>query len=113
LKGEATVMVEWSWRVELKRSIEAGSWSSDARLERALAGLKGRRLLALSTEGRLPELVVTLSAGRWLHAFMTAEGQPSWTVFLTDESWLTVANGVTVHDTQNRRLAARAKGGAT
>jgi hypothetical protein len=52
-------------------------------------------------EGRLPELVIALSGGLWVHAFNTAEGQPQWTVFLPDESWLRVDGGRLVHNTQN------------
>jgi hypothetical protein len=52
--------------------------------------------------GRLPELVLGLSDGRWIHSFMTADGQPAWTVFLPGGGWLTVERGGIVHETQNR-----------
>ena len=96
-------MIEWSWRVERARSIEAGSWSTDRRIDGAVSRLRGPRVTELAVTGRLPELVVGLSDGRWVHSFMTAEGQPEWALFLPDGSWLTVERGRLVHDVQNQR----------
>src|SRR5438876_8451243 len=78
-KGEATAMIEWSWRIEGARSLEFGSWSSERRIN---AGI--RRLADITVAGRLPELVLALTGGRWVHSFMTADGQPEWVVFLRD-----------------------------
>jgi len=103
LKGAATVMIEWSWRVERPRSIAFGSWSTDRRMDFGVARLQGRRVAGVTVEGRLPELVMALSGGVWVHAFSTVEGQPRWTVFLPDGSWLTVAGGLLVRNTQNAR----------
>jgi hypothetical protein len=102
-KGEAGVMLEWSWRVEGARSIQVGSWSSDRRIDTGIAALTSRHVIDIRVEGRLPELIVGLSVGRWLRSFMTAEGQPAWTVFLRDGSWLTVERGRMIHNTQNHR----------
>ncbi len=106
MKGEGTIMIQWSWRVERARSIEVGSWSTDARIDSGIARLGGLQVVALAVDGRLPELIVGLSDGCWLRSFMTAEGQPEWTVFLPDESWLTVERGRIVHDTQNQVRSA-------
>jgi hypothetical protein len=103
-RGEFGVMLEWSWRVERARSIEAGSWSTDRRIDTAVARLRGPRVIELAVTGRLPELVLALSDGRWVHSFMTAEGQPEWTLFLPDGSWLTVERGRIIHDVQNQQL---------
>jgi len=102
-RGEFGIMLEWSWRVERARSIEAGSWSTERRIDTAVARLRGPRVTAVSVTGRLPELVVGLSDGKWVHSFMTAEGQPAWTLFLPDGSWLTVERGRIIHDVQNQR----------
>jgi hypothetical protein len=103
LRGEAGVMIEWSWRVERPRSIAFGSWSTDRRMGFGIARLEGHRVEGITVEGRLPELVIALSGGLWVHAFNTAEGQPEWTVFLPDGSWLRVDGGRLVHNTQNAR----------
>lgn len=102
-KGEAGAMIEWSWRVERARSIEVGSWSTEQRLDAGISRLIGPRVADVSVTGRLPELLVGLSDGRWVHSFMTAEGQPSWTVFLPDGSWLTVERGMLIHDDRTRQ----------
>jgi len=94
-------MIEWSWRLEGRRSINAGSWSSERGITIGVRSLKGRHLIGIAVVGRLPELVLQLSGGLWLHSFMTAEGQPEWAVFLRDGSWVTVEAGRLIHDTQN------------
>jgi hypothetical protein len=48
---------------------------------------------SVSILGELPELRVAFDDGRALQAFTTVEGQPEWTVFLRDGSWLRVTRG--------------------
>ena len=91
--GEATLMLEWSWRVESSRTIRFGSWSPEARITRGVRALEGRVVAEVAVAGRIPELVVTLDGGRWVHTFMTAEGQPAWALRLQDDSWLKVRRG--------------------
>jgi hypothetical protein len=91
--GEASLMLEWSWRVESPRAIQFGSWSIEARITRGVASLQGCTIMDVQLEGRLPELVLTLDGKRWLHTFMTAEGQPAWDIRLQDGAWLVVERG--------------------
>lgn len=97
LKGQASVMIEWEWRVESQRAIRFGAASSTRRMESQLQTLVGRRVLGMTTRGRLPELSVELSGGLWMNSFALAERQPSWAVFLTDGSWLCVERGTLRH----------------
>ena len=76
-------------------------------MDAGIAKLTGLRILGLTVDGRLPELVIALSGGRWLHSFMTEQGQPDWTVFLRDGSWVNVVSGLVVHDTQNQKVGQR------
>jgi hypothetical protein len=92
-RGEATVMVEWDWRVEGTRSIRFGSSSGDRKLNRGIAALAGPAVVSIAVEGRLPELAVTLADGRELRSCAAVEGQPRWTVFLLDRSWVCVERG--------------------
>ena len=62
-KGEATVMIEWSWRIERPRSIESGSWSSERRINGGIKRLTGSRISGITIAGRLPELVLALTGG--------------------------------------------------
>jgi|SRR5581483_135726 len=83
-KGEAGVMIEWSWRVEKPQSIWFGSWSGNRKITNNLSVLQGHSVVDITVEGRLPELVIRLSGGIWVHSFTTVEGQPQWCLFLRD-----------------------------
>jgi hypothetical protein len=92
-EGEVSLMLEWSWRVESPGAIQFGSWSTNPRITRGVASLQGHTILGVELEGRLPELVLTLDRKRWLHTFMTAEGQPVWAIRMPDQAWLGVNRG--------------------
>jgi hypothetical protein len=102
-RGEAGVIIQWSWRVEGARSVVFGSWSSDRKMNDGIESLVGRKLQHISLVGRLPEISIELSGKRWLHSFMTADGQPKWCVFLQDGSWLCVRRGCVVREHPKRK----------
>lgn len=79
-EGDFTLMIEWSWRVERPRSILIGSWSSDRRWPLVFERMSGTTVTAVEFQGHLPEIVVSLSNGLRVAAFMTAEGQPAWSL---------------------------------
>jgi len=80
-EGEIGLMVEWSWRIEEKRSILCGSWSDEELWTSNFSRLLGQRIVDVSTFGRLPEIMLSLSDGIHIASFMTAEGDPAWTLF--------------------------------
>ena len=80
-QGELTVMIEWSWRIESADEIVCGSWSDEDGWEDAFQSLIGREVQDVSLYGRLPELSIALVGGLYVASFMTAEGQPEWTIF--------------------------------
>jgi hypothetical protein len=80
--GEATLMIEWSWRIERPRSILCGSWSDERKWKKALDQLVGHTVISVQCFGRLPEISVGLSNGLYVVSAMTAEGQPSWALIL-------------------------------
>jgi hypothetical protein len=88
-RGEATAMLEWSWRVEKAKSVMFGSFSGERKIARGLLSLVGRKVLDVTAEGRLPEVVIHLSGGAWIHSFTTVEGHPQWTLFLPGNICLT------------------------
>ena len=92
-RGAVTLMLEWSWRVESPRTVLFGSWSGERRITRGVRSLQGRVVTDVAVAGRLPELVLSLDGGRWVHTFMTAEGQPAWYIRLRDDSWIKVLRG--------------------
>ncbi len=104
VRGQYGIMIEWSWRVEHPQSIYFGSWSTDQIINNRLNGLKDKTILALEIEGRLPELVVQLSGGLWVHSFATSEGQPEWCLFLnrkrSPHKWLKSERGRLLKETK-------------
>ena len=82
LHGEATLMIEWSWRIERPRSILCGSWSDERRWAKAFNQLLNSTVTEVQCFARLPEISVGLSNGLHVVSLMTAEGQPSWALIL-------------------------------
>jgi len=80
-RGEMGVMVESSWRIEGRRSILCGSGSGERPRRRAFALLDGAEVRGASLFGRLPEIEVEFSNRARLRSFMTAAGDPMWTLF--------------------------------
>jgi hypothetical protein len=94
--GQMGLMIEWSWRIERPRSILCGSFSDESKWPGAFKRLLGATVSEVGTFGRLPELAVGLSNGLFVVSFMTAEGQPEWTLIdrrLPDACWLAVRGG--------------------
>lgn len=79
-EGELTLMIEWSWRVERPQSILGGSWSSVGKWPGMFKQIIGATVESVQIFGRLPEISVGLSNGLHVVSFMTAEGQPEWSV---------------------------------
>lgn len=95
-QGELSLMIQWSWRIENATTILCGSWSEEPRWEPTFDLLRNKRVVELSVVGRLPEIVVGLSEGLWVSSFMTAEGDPQWSLFDRRSStvrWLCVRDG--------------------
>ncbi len=86
-------MLEHHWRVEKGNTIWFSSRSCVTKREKGLASLKGKLVRSLSTEGRLPELVVELSDDTWVKSFGLEEEHPTWTVFLKKGSWISSQSG--------------------
>jgi hypothetical protein len=80
-RGEFTLMIERSWRIEDSTKIVCGSWSDEELWLPELERLRGLTLTEVQLFGRLPEIAITLSNGRHLLSFATAEGDPEWTFF--------------------------------
>lgn len=74
-------MIEWSWRIEDEGSILCGSWSDEENWGDVFTALTGREVRDITIFGRLPELSIALAGGYYVASFMTADGQPAWTIF--------------------------------
>ncbi|MBJ6134643.1 hypothetical protein JAU75_17515 [Ochrobactrum sp. Q0168] len=99
--GEFTIMFEWSWRIESQTAILTGSSSDEKEWETIFKSIIGQTVSDITLFGRLPELSITLSGDRYLVSFITADGQPAWTLFRrgdddTNFPAISVADGVIV-----------------
>jgi len=74
-------MIQWSWRIEGTVSILCGSWSQEHLWEPTFDLLHNKVVVELSVVGRLPEIVVALTESLSVASFMTAEGDPQWSMF--------------------------------
>jgi hypothetical protein len=95
-EGEMGLMIVGSWRIEGRRSILCGSCSDEERWPRAFACLTKASVAGATTFGRLPEIGLELSSGLHVVSLMTAQRQPSWTLFDNHgerSRWLTVEHG--------------------
>lgn len=79
--GEMSLMIPWSWRIEGRRLVLCGSWSEERKWARALALVRGAKVAKTTLFGHLPEIKLSLSNDIRVLSFMTAEGDPQWTLF--------------------------------
>ena len=103
--GQYGVMIEWSWRIERPKSIYFGSWSTVKVIDNRLMNLKDKTIEKIEVSGRLPELIIKLSGGLWIHSFMMAEGQTQWCLFLDRKTvphqWLKSEYGRLFKESEN------------
>ncbi|WP_157133094.1 hypothetical protein [Roseobacter sp. SK209-2-6] len=87
-RGVWGVMIEWSWRIDGKKSIICGSWSDEEDWQRGFSVIGGQSVSGISLLGKLPEIQIDFANGASCTSFMTEKGQPSWAIFdrTTDES---------------------------
>jgi hypothetical protein len=91
-KGELTIMIEWSWRIENLNKIIFGSFSEPKDIPIQLENLKGLTIKSIFFQSRLPEVVVELSGNTWVCSFSTVEGDPEWAL-ITPGKTLLSSNG--------------------
>jgi hypothetical protein len=95
-RGELGLMIQWSWRIENAASILCGSWSEEPLWEPTFGLLSTKVVTEVSVVGRLPEIVIGLTEGLFVSSFMTAEGDPQWSLFDRRSGavrWLCVRDG--------------------
>ena len=102
-RGEMTLSIEWSWRVEGKRRVWVGSFSEKKLWERMLPKLKGSTVTAIAMFGHLGEVCVEFSNGLRLSSFMTAEGDPAWSLNNPAHVYISIVAGRLVVDARDAR----------
>ena len=91
-KGEFTIGIEWSWRLENNNTIVLGSWSDDDIINKIKSLLKGQIINRVSFFSRLKEIEIQTKDNYWLLSFATAEGDPEWSL-RNNNKWLFCKKG--------------------
>ena len=76
-RGERTLHMGGTWRVQTRRSIRFGSSSAPRHLYEGVGDLRGRLVSALALVDRLPELQVSFGAVA-IRSFALLGSQPEW-----------------------------------
>jgi hypothetical protein len=103
LRGEASIVLEWSWRFETDSDVIFGSCSEAPFVYAQLLELRGQRITGIRLEGRYPELVVELSSGLRAHSLACVESDPGWWLWLPDRSSLHWQGGALRHEPPGKR----------
>jgi hypothetical protein len=109
-QGEMSLMIEWSWRIEGRRSILCGSWSDEEKWPKAFCLARNATVTNAAFFGRLPEIDLCLSNDVHILSFMTAGGNPRWVLFDRRGEvtcWLCVRRGVLRIETAETRKRSR------
>jgi len=107
LRGEVSILFDWDWRFEMDSGIVFGSSSSDPFIYAQLTSLGDRSISGVRLERGTPDLVVELGGGLRVRSASCAEGDPRWSLWLSDSSWLYCAEGALHHEPAGRGEAPR------
>ena len=99
-KGQATIGVEWSWRIEKDSKILLGSFNEDGEIEEFLSILTGEVIDRIGFFGQPPELLINFESGLRLASFATVGGDPQWSVNVGD-AWVSFQSGRFVYESSS------------
>lgn len=91
--GEASVWIEWDWRVERDVSILYGSSDTQPNIERNICGLAGLVVESISIAGKVPELTVNFNKGLSLRSMAMTTGDAQWIIRLQDGRYIETRAG--------------------
>lgn len=83
-KGEASIGVEWDWRVERGCEVLFGSSNSRPEIEEGILTLQDTTIERISVAGHVPEIEVLFSNGYCLRSMVMVSGEPEWSITLPD-----------------------------
>jgi len=95
--GEVSIQLYGDWRLEAASGILGGNRSARADALALLDTLIGRKVVAIHTVGRLPEIYLTLEDDYHLASFTPYEGDPDWSIAdrrNAQARWFDVRKGV-------------------
>jgi len=92
-RGDITIMVEWSWRIEDKQSIIVGSWNQNEEIDRVPGMLEHLTINDVKFFGVLKELEISFDGGLYFSSFSTVDGDPEWGIRFEDDTWMGFEDG--------------------
>ena len=98
--GQASLFVEWDWRVEDQAGIVFGSSEGGPLLTRRIPELNGRVIERIEVAGQVPELRVTLTGGWTLQTMAMVAGDPQWSLRTLEGAFLHVRTGRLTTETE-------------
>jgi hypothetical protein len=93
-KGEASISVQWDWRVESGFEVLFGSSNSRPEMEEGILALQYTTIKSLSVAGHVPELEIQFSNGDCLRSMVMVNGDAQWSIKLPNGNWIIPNRGL-------------------
>lgn len=78
LLGEASICLEWDWRIENNGKILFGSSNNGTEIARGIKSLVGSNIEKIEIVGEIPELTIDFSNGYRIQTMAMVSGDPHW-----------------------------------
>lgn len=93
-KGEASIGVQWDWRVEHGYEVLFGSSNSRPEMEEGILTLQDTSIERISVAGHVPEIEVLFSNGYCLRSMVMVSGEAEWSIKLPNGNWIAPKRGL-------------------
>jgi hypothetical protein len=91
--GEASISLEWDWRIESNTEIVGGSSQDGAQIDNLVRSLIGLEIAAIEISAAPCELCITLSDSKRIRSMAAVPGDPQWSINLSSGRWLSSVSG--------------------
>ena len=91
-RGEQTIAIEWSWRIEDQNSILLGSWDNEKEIDRFSELVIGATIESINFFTTLNEIEISFTNLYRLLSFSTAKGNPEWLITFKNRDCLCVSD---------------------
>ncbi|WP_367874421.1 hypothetical protein [Luteolibacter sp. Populi] len=92
-RGEATIKIEWDWRIEDRARVVCGSVNDEKEILAGIAALEGAKIRSIVVIGEIPELRVEFTDGRCLRSIVLFDDDPQWSIRLPEGRWISAKDG--------------------
>lgn len=96
-RGEATVCIEWSWRIDNEYACILGTWDEDSDINKSIDILQSSVIKGISFFLNISEIDIEFEDGKHLVSFTTVAGDPHWYIRNKDGLYLSFESGSFCH----------------